>query len=174
MAGSLGMNLLTHLLGQSIEEVSNKVALYRQTWQEAGHPGRGHVTLMLHTFVGESPELVKATVREPLIEYLRTSADLIKGYAWAFSAFKHHSESRENVDFGALPKEEMDAILAHAFDRYFETSGLFGTPDSCIEIIDHLSTHDIDEVACLIDFGVSPEVVLDHLEHLDTLRQAVS
>jgi len=174
MAGSLGMNLLTHLLGQSIQEVSEKVALYRQAWKEAGHPGRGHVTLMLHTFVGESLESVKATVRAPLTEYLRKSADLIKGYAWAFSAFKHHSESKEKADFSALPKEEMDAILAHAFDRYFETSGLFGTPESCLKFIENLKIHDINEVACLIDFGVSPGLVLDHLKYLDALRQAVS
>jgi len=44
MAGKLGTNLLTHLLGQSIEEVNKKVALYRQAWKEAGHTGRGHVT----------------------------------------------------------------------------------------------------------------------------------
>ena len=170
MAGTLGMNLLTHLLGQSIQEVSNKVALYRQAWKEAGHAGHGHVTLMLHTFVGESLESVKATVRGPLIEYLRKSADLIKGYAWAFSAFKQRSGSSDKVDFSALPKEEMDALVSHAFDRYFETSGLFGTPESCVETIENLRTNDIDEVACLIDFGVSPEVVLDHLEHLDALR----
>ncbi len=174
MAGRLGMNLLTHLLGQSIEEVSHKVALYRQAWKEAGHAGRGHVTLMLHTFVGENLEMVKATVREPLTEYLRKSADLIKSYAWAFSAFKHHAESKVKVDFSALPKDEMEAILAHAFDRYFDTSGLFGTPQSCLNFIANLSANDIDEVACLIDFGVSPDLVLDHLKHLDALRLAVS
>src|SRR6185369_6865634 len=123
IAGTLGTNVLTHLLGQSIEEVAKKVAIYRKAWKEAGHPGRGQVTLMLHTFVGDSPEIVKAAVRGPLIEYLRKSADLIKGYAWAFSAFKHQSKSKEDVDFSALSKEEMDAILEHAFDRYFETSG---------------------------------------------------
>jgi len=171
MAGRLGTNLLTHLLGQSIEEVSKKVALYRQAWKEAGHNGRGHVTLMLHTFVGENIESVKATVRKPLIEYLRKSADLIKGYAWAFSAFRHQSNSIENVDFSALSNEEMDAILDHAFDRYFETSGLFGTPESCLKIIDKLRANDIDEAACLIDFGVSPEVVLKNLKHLNTLRE---
>jgi natural product biosynthesis luciferase-like monooxygenase protein len=174
MAGSLGINLLTHLLGQSIEEVSKKVALYHQAWKEAGHPGRGHVTLMLHTFVGESLELVKATVRKPLVEYLRKSADLIKSYAWAFSAFKHNSESSEKVDFSTLPEEEMNAILAHAFERYFETSGLFGTPASCMEFIEKLRSNDIDEVACLIDFGVNPEVVLGNLKHLNALREAVS
>jgi len=174
IAGRLGINLLTHLLGQSLEEVSKKVALYRQAWKEAGHPGRGHVTMMLHTFVGDSLESVKATVRGPLIEYLRKSADLIKGYAWAFSAFKHHSTSKEEMDFTTLPKEEMDAILQHAFDRYFETSGLFGTPESCLDMIEKLGANDIDEAACLIDFGVSPEVVLENLEHLDALRQAAN
>jgi natural product biosynthesis luciferase-like monooxygenase protein len=174
MAGTLGTNLLTHLLGQSLEEVNKKVALYRQAWKEAGHTGRGHVTLMLHTFVGETQAAVRGTVRGPLIDYLRQSADLIKGYAWAFSAFKHRSDSRDTVDFTTLPKEEMDAILEHAFNRYFETSGLFGTPESCAEFIEKLRANDIDEVACLIDFGISPEVVLDNLKHLDALRQATS
>ena len=27
------------------------------------------------------------------------------------------------------------ALLDHAFDRYYETSGLFGTPESCVERI---------------------------------------
>jgi natural product biosynthesis luciferase-like monooxygenase protein len=174
MAGKLGTNLLTHLLGQSIEEVSKKVALYRQAWKEAGHAGHGKVTLMLHTFVGDNMESVKATVRQPLIEYLRKSADLIKGYAWAFSAFKHNAKSKEDVDFSTLSKEEMDALLEHSFERYFETSGLFGTLASCMKTIAKLSANDIDEVACLIDFGVSPEVVLEHLEHLDILRAAVN
>ena len=174
MAGKLGASVLTHLLGQSMEEVSQKVALYRQAWKEAGHSGRGHVTLMLHTFVSENLESVKATVRGPLIEYLRKSADLIKGYGWAFSAFKHTSKPPEDVDFSTLSKDEMDALLEHAFNRYFETSGLFGTPEGCLETIEELRAHDIDEAACLIDFGVSPDVVLANLKHLDALRLAAN
>src|SRR5437773_12022776 len=101
---------------------------------------------MLHTFVGESQESVKAIVREPLIEYLRKSADLIKGYSWAFSAFKQGSSPSEAVDFTKLPKDEMDAILDHAFNRYYETSGLFGTPKSCAQIIEKLRDNDVDEI----------------------------
>ena len=172
IAGKLGLNVLTHLLGQSIEEMSKKVALYRQAWSEAGHTGRGHVTLMMHTFVGDDQEEIKEIVRGPLINYLRSAADLIKGYAWAFSAFKHNAKSKEEIDFSTVSQEEMDALLAHSFERYFESSGLFGTPESCVKIIERLRANDVDEIACLVDFGVEPEVVLAHLKHLNALRQA--
>ncbi|HVM49205.1 MAG TPA: MupA/Atu3671 family FMN-dependent luciferase-like monooxygenase, partial [Candidatus Acidoferrum sp.] len=173
-AGKLGLNLLTHLLGQKVEEVSQKIALYREAWKQAGHSGRGHVTLMLHTFLGTSLESVKETVRGPLKEYLRSSTDLMKGYAWSFSALRQRRGSASEVDFCALSKAEMEALLEHAFERYFETSGLFGTPESCLPMIEKLRAHDIDEVACLIDFGVSPDVVLASLLHLDALRQAAN
>lgn len=173
MAGQIGANVLTHLLGQSVEEVAEKVAIYRRAWQAAGHPGQGHVTLMLHTFVSEDLDSVRETVRQPLIEYLRTSADLIKNYSWAFSAFKGQAKPGANLNFAELPKAELDAILAHAFERYFETSGLFGTPASCLQRIDSLAAMGVDEVACLIDFGVSSDLVLKSLSHLNSLREAV-
>ena len=40
-AARSGAHVLTHLLGQSVEEVAEKVALYRRAWQEAGHRGLG-------------------------------------------------------------------------------------------------------------------------------------
>src|SRR5262249_54804338 len=46
--------------------------------------------------------------------------------------------------------------------------------ESCMEIIEELRANDIDEIACLIDFGVDPEVVLDNLKHLDVLRKTVA
>ena len=64
LAGAMGANLLTHLLGQNLEEVTTKIQLYRQAWHEHGHgPGDGHVTLMLHTYVGEDEAAVRAKVR---------------------------------------------------------------------------------------------------------------
>jgi acyl carrier protein len=170
LAGSLGAHVLTHLLGQRLDEVAEKITLYRQVWQDHGHAGRGHVTLMLHTFVSDNPTFVRDTVRRPLTEYLRTSADLIKQYSWAFPVFTRPSTSTDAANFADVPPEEMEAILAMAFERYFDTSGLFGTPESCLELVDRLKAHDVDEVACLIDFGVSADVVLANLPHLNALR----
>src|SRR3989441_6520094 len=174
MAGKVGANVLTHLLGQSIDEVAKKVAIYRKAWSAAGHSGRGKVTLMLHTFVSDSAKYVRDTVRTPLKDYLRTSADLVKKYSWAFPAFKTRGQNVGEVDLAKLSGDDMEALLNFAFDRYFETSGLFGTPQSCVAMIDKLKANDIDEVACLIDFGVSADVVLENLKHLDALREATS
>ncbi len=172
-AGRVGANVLTHLLGQSIEEVSEKLSAYRQAWREAGHPGEGHATLMLHTFLGEDEATVRAIVREPLLEYLRTATNLLHQYAWSFPAFKRPDGEVEAISLDTLSAEETDALLEHAFDRYFETSGLFGTPEDNLDLIARLSAIGVDEVGCLIDFGVATETVIRHLPVLDRLRARV-
>jgi acyl-CoA synthetase (AMP-forming)/AMP-acid ligase II len=65
----------------------------------------------------------------------------------------------------------MEALLEHAFARYFETSGLFGTPARCLAMVERLRAIGVDEVACPIDFGVDAATVLNHLRHLDVLRE---
>src|SRR5690606_38077475 len=39
MAGRMGANILTHLLGQSVEGVAERIQVYREGWRQAGHPG---------------------------------------------------------------------------------------------------------------------------------------
>ena len=175
-AGRAGAFVLTHLLGQSVEEVGAKLAVYRQAWREAGHSGEGRVTMMLHSFVGADVEAVKSIARAPLIEYLRTSTSLLKQYAWSFPAFKRPvgSDARDQPDLAGLSAEETEALLEHAFDRYFETSGLFGTPEDCVDLCRQLQAVGVNEIGCLIDFGIPTTTVLDHLPFLNRLRQLAS
>src|SRR6185503_9411380 len=70
-----------------------------------------------------------------------------------------------------LSAEDMNAILDHAFERYFASAGLFGTPESCLATVDRLRDLGVDEIACLIDFGVDTDSVLASLPHLDELRR---
>ncbi len=58
---------------------------------------------------------------------------------------------------GAAVAQEMDALLEHAFARYYGTSGLFGTPERCLAMVDRLSEAGVDEIACLIDFGIATD-----------------
>ena len=165
-AGALGANVLTHLLGQTIEEVADKIVLYHAALRAAGHdPARHKVTLMLHTFVGADREAVREIAREPMKDYLRSAAALIKQYAWAFPAFKKPAgvSNPMQLDLSSLSEDEMDGILDFAFHRYFEDSGLFGTVEDCVARVEALKRIGVDEIACLIDYGIPTAQVLDGL-----------
>lgn len=172
-AGRSGANVLTHLLGQNVEEVAAKIAAYRRARAAAGHQGEGLVTLMLHSFVGENADEVRSIVHGPLTEYLRTSTNLLKQYAWSFPTFRQPvgAEAGKEIELSGLSDEETDALLDHAFDRYFETSGLFGTPEDCLPLIRRLQAIGVDEIGCLIDFGIATDTVLESLPALNRLRR---
>lgn len=165
-AAKLGANVLTHLLGQSIDELAGKIRIYRETLAEAGHDPDAHkVTLMLHTLVGADREEVREKARGPMKAYLKSAAALIKQYAWAFPAFKKPAGLTQpmDIDLQSVSADEMDAILDFAFQRYFEDSGLFGTVEDALTRVDQLKAIGVDEVACLIDFGVPGELALERL-----------
>jgi hypothetical protein len=170
-AGRMGAFLLTHLLGQGVAELAEKIAAYRAAWGRAGHGGTPHVTLMLHSFVGPDSAAVRETVRGPLTAYLRSSADLLRQHAWSFPAFRRRpGGAAEAIDLSTLAEEELAALTDHAFERYYAEAGLFGTPEQARRMVERVRAAGVDEIACLIDFGVEPQTVLDHLPWLDRLR----
>src|SRR5439155_2061074 len=69
-----------------------------------------------------------------------------------------------------LTEEELSMLLEHAFDRYFENSSLFGTPAVCLKMVNQLRAVGVNEIACLIDFGVDSQLVLDHLRYLSEVK----
>jgi natural product biosynthesis luciferase-like monooxygenase protein len=155
-AGSIGANVLTALLFQEIEELAEKISLYRQARVDHGFDrDGGKVTLMLHTFVGTNLEEVRDLVRPSFSEYLKTSVNL-----W--------SHGKQNV--GNLTEKEREKLVSYAFERYFQTNALFGTPITCQGMIDRLAKIGVNEIACLIDFGVDNEIVLEHLHSLNALK----
>jgi natural product biosynthesis luciferase-like monooxygenase protein len=173
-AGQLGAGILTHLVGQKVEDLADKITIYRNAWREYGHAGEGHVTLMLHTFVGEGLEAVRQIVREPFTNYLKTSVDLLKSSPWAFAPARLSADAQVKQRAGApadLNDAELSVLLEHAFDGYFEHNSLFGTPDVCLQMVERLRAIGVDEIACLIDFGIDSQTVLDNLTFLDEVRE---
>ena len=157
-AGAHGFNVLTALLFQSVDELAAKIAGYREARARHGHQGPGRVTLMLHTFVGPSDALVRDVVREPFKRYLESSVDLWKV-----------GEARLDT---LSPRKRAD-LLEFAFERYYRRTALMGSPESCAKMIAAVTGAGVDEVACLIDFGVDAERTLGSLEDLDRLRRGV-
>lgn len=166
-AGASGANLLTHLLGQTVGELAEKVSEYRDARQTAGHPGEGVVTLMLHTLVGESDDAVRQLVREPMKRYLASSLDLATAYVDSVPFLN----DTDRIDVNSLTPRKIDTALEFSFERYFRTSGLFGTPERCAAMVDQVTAAGVDEVACLVDYGVDPDTVLASLDGLEEVRR---
>jgi natural product biosynthesis luciferase-like monooxygenase protein len=158
-AGERGYNVLTHLLGQDLKTLAEKIASYRRARREAGHD-EGHVTLMLHTFVHEDAAYVREVVRAPFTKYLEQSVDL-------FTPLYREL----GLDPAALSPKDKATLLEFAFERYFSTSGLFGTPDSCRELLERVADVGVNEIACLIEFGVDTKIVLEGLHYLSQLHR---
>jgi natural product biosynthesis luciferase-like monooxygenase protein len=162
-AGELGCHVLTALLTQSIEEVTPKIQLYRDALVRHGHdPSSRKVTMMMHTFIGEDPDAVLQTVRAPLTKYLKSHLNLIETGAESLNL----AVDVRDQD----PEKVRDQMAAFAFQRYYRTSSLIGTPMSCMKMVERLKAIGVDEVACLIDFGIDVDSVLESLEHLAVLR----
>jgi hypothetical protein len=70
-----------------------------------------------------------------------------------------------------LTEKEREDLLAYAFERYFQASALFGTPDSCLTRVARLKEIGVDEIACLIDFGVDVDEVITGLHSLKRLKE---
>jgi natural product biosynthesis luciferase-like monooxygenase protein len=174
LAGRLGFNVLTNMLGQDLADLKNKLAAYREARAAHGFAGAGQVTVMLHTFVCGDTEEARRLARKPFCDYLASSFDLVKVAPWMFPAFRQPSkDAAQDAGFDphAFTAEDMQALLDHAFDRYFDTAGLFGTPERALGMVEQLKGIGVNELACLIDFGVDPEIVLESLPHLDRLRR---
>ena len=168
-AGRLGCHVLTHLLGQSVDEVADKIRLYHAELRKAGHnPADFTVTLMLHTCLADTRDEARERARGPMKDYLRSAAGLIKQYAWAFPAFKRPEgvNNAFELDLGILDEGELDEILDFAFERYFTDSGLFGTIEDALARTDQLKRIGVTEIACLIDYGIPADPVLEGLRPL--------
>ncbi|MDE3155805.1 MAG: LLM class flavin-dependent oxidoreductase [Acidobacteriota bacterium] len=162
-AGAIGANLLTHLLDQDIDELGEKLAVYREARRAHGFdPQGGIVTVMLHTFLGDDEDRVREQVREPYCAYLKENLHLLKGLA---------ASRGSGADITKLPAAEQDAFVQFLFERFFSTRALLGTPTSCAPLVLGLAGIGVSEIAALLDFGPPVDDVLNSLPHLVTLAE---
>jgi natural product biosynthesis luciferase-like monooxygenase protein len=162
-AGELGVNVLTALLNQTLEEAAAHIQLYRDARARHGHdPAAGRVTMMLHTFVADAPAEVLERAREPFCRYMLSHVGLIE--SWLNSL---------NIAVDVDRKEGLADLVAFAFERYYQTASLIGTPETCLQMIERLHAIGVDEVGCLIDFGIDLAQVMQSLQRLDELRERI-
>lgn len=159
-AGEIGANVLTAFAGVSLEDLRQSIAKYRQARLENGYdPRTGIVSLMLHTYLDHDLEDVRRRVRKPLKDYLQSFIDQYRPL---------------NGEMADSSSPELQEMLEFAFERYFADHALLGTPDKCAAIIAQLAAAGVNDLACLVDFGLDLNLTLASLQLLAELRRSLS
>jgi len=152
-SGRMGANVLT-MMGGTVDDLAQNVAKYRTARTENGHdPRKGVMTLMLHTYLDDVEEQAREKSREPMYRYL-------SNYLKQFASLP-----------GAPKVDNTQDMLAFAFERYFSSSSLLGTMDKVRPFVSALCDIGVNEIACLIDFGVDGASVMKSLEKLARLQE---
>ncbi|AOT10863.1 MupA/Atu3671 family FMN-dependent luciferase-like monooxygenase [Pseudoalteromonas luteoviolacea] len=156
-AGQIGANILTHMLGQTMNQLKDNIAVYHAELEKHGHTVNDkEVTLMIHTYLDETKDNALAKTADPFKGYIGSSVNLIAPLA---------------QEMGMDMEVQKSQIIDIAFERLSQTSALFGTAESCQEMLTQVHNLGVTEVASLIDFGVNTEEVLSGLERLTSARK---
>jgi NAD(P)-dependent dehydrogenase (short-subunit alcohol dehydrogenase family) len=110
---------------------------------------------MLHTFVHQDQEYARQLVRQPFLEYIRSSLDT-------------HKTALPGGDL--IKGEDLDKMVEFSYERYCREASLIGDPRGCLAMVDKCREIGVDEIACLLDFGADPPSVLESLSYLEELR----
>jgi phthiocerol/phenolphthiocerol synthesis type-I polyketide synthase D len=159
LAGEIGANVLTYLVDLGYEGLRKCIGEYHRGRHKMGHEPGGHITVMLHTYVGDDAQQTRRQSQLHYCRYLRSNADLLKAAATHFE--------RKSFE---ISDEDADAIVVHQFERVYEKLSLMGTVSNCVRIVNELRDMGVNEIACLIDFVSDSEDVLSMLPHLTSVR----
>jgi alkanesulfonate monooxygenase SsuD/methylene tetrahydromethanopterin reductase-like flavin-dependent oxidoreductase (luciferase family) len=111
------------LAGGKMKEL---LAMYREAWTAAGHPGKGKVMLAFHMYCAPTKAEAVATAREPLNRYLKSLVD-------AASAWTEGLSSRDYPGYDKI----IAGLRAETFESQVEKGAAWvGTPDEIAGQID--------------------------------------
>jgi alkanesulfonate monooxygenase SsuD/methylene tetrahydromethanopterin reductase-like flavin-dependent oxidoreductase (luciferase family) len=111
------------LAGGKMKEL---LALYRDAWKTAGHPGKGKVMLAFHMFCAPTRAEAVAIAREPLNRYL-------KSLVGAASAWTEGLSSKDYPGYDKI----IAGLRAETFESQVEKGAAWvGTPDEIAEQIE--------------------------------------
>ncbi len=151
-AGEIGANILTHLLGQSLDQLTENIRVYHAALEANGHRKEEmKVSLMLHTYITATEQSAFKNSEKAFKEYLESSIKLIEPMAKA-----------EGLDINTQRKEIVEIV----YQKFGRENTLIGSPESCQQILQKVQSIGVNEIACLVDFGVENDKVIAGLEKI--------
>ncbi len=164
-AGEIGANLLTHMQIHDPDELGEKIKLYHKSLAESGYDPQAHeITVWVQAFVGENADVAIEQAAAALNDWYKSDAPLM------FSGFSFLHKGKK-IDITQLSATDFQDYVRFVCDRLVARNmAIFGSPETCCESIQKFQAIGVTEVACQLDFGLQPDLVLQSLPYLKELK----
>lgn len=163
-AGEIGAGILTGLLNSTFTELEEKITAYRNAYKQHNHKkGGDKVVLMLHTYLDETVEKAQEKARPSMKKYLKKSLEM-NGKAVL--------EDVNDPILKGITEKSVDELLTFSVNKYFKESSLIGNLESSFSVLNKAVKAGVDEIACLIDFGIDTTAVLEGLPRITKLKDS--
>ena len=158
-AGQLGANVVTNLFGEKLDTIAGKIQAYKESLARHGYnPKKKKVSLMVHTYIGKDLEEVRNRFKTAYRNYLEVNMELQR---------KQVEGKGKNME---IRNEDHETIIKNATERLLGKHGLIGTPESCLENVEFFESIGVDEIACLVDFGIDHDSVIEGIHQIERLK----
>lgn len=75
-----------------------------------------------------------------------------------------------DIDTDTFTESDRASLFDFAFERYLKGRVMIGTKETCRQTIAYMEKIGVDEIACLIDFGLDFDSVMASLAKLTELK----
>jgi alkanesulfonate monooxygenase SsuD/methylene tetrahydromethanopterin reductase-like flavin-dependent oxidoreductase (luciferase family) len=114
--GELGLPIFAGLGGAAVPELARAIAVYREAWREAGHPGDGDVMLRVGIYVAEDKERAFSEPRESTMSFYNRIRQGLLQTAGAFG--------------GELRAQRAQSLANLTYESALQDRLVYGTPDA--------------------------------------------
>jgi alkanesulfonate monooxygenase SsuD/methylene tetrahydromethanopterin reductase-like flavin-dependent oxidoreductase (luciferase family) len=116
--GELGLPIFAGLGGAAVPELARAIAVYREAWREAGHPGDGDVILRVGIYVAEDQERAFSEPQASTMSYYNR---IRQGLLQTASAFG-----------GELRAQRAQSLANLTYESALQDRLVYGAPDAVV------------------------------------------
>ena len=118
LVGRMGLPIFIAVRTTSISDLKRFIGGYHEGWQEAGHPGRGEVALIVPVYVADTARRAREEPEASTMHFFRTIA--------------------EQLGKGGTRREEAARLGRMSYDEILGDLAIYGTPDAVTERLNEL------------------------------------
>ena len=120
--GEAGHPIFVGLRGMDIPELQENVNQYRKSWQKAGHPGQGDISLRIPVYAGET---IEQAMDDPF--------ESISGYFGRMGSLYRERAGKAGLEVTELADGRAERLAALSYDDMLKTKIAFGTAESLVD-----------------------------------------